>query len=177
MVFDNADRHSQNNGKNFYLLPIYETIRLEAPLKAGGVLIFQSSGLNMDSCRSRKGGVRVWINILDASNNYVHFSIRPNENSILFNHFSNNQWGREERMPMKGLFFKEPNPTIVIYDNGDRYQVMVDYVTVAYFEKRIKEAGVAVSYDMDIDQVSPFSNTLAMTAYTSFADVITRVTS
>lgn len=80
-------------------------------------------------------------------------------------------------MPMKGLFFKEPNPTIVIYDNGDRYQVMVDYVTVAYFEKRIKEAGVAVSYDMDIDQVSPFSNTLAMTAYTSFADVITRVTS
>jgi hypothetical protein len=170
-------RPDRNNGKKFYLLPIHETIRLEAQFKAGGVLIFQSAGLHMDSCLSRKGGVRVWINILDASNNYLlHFSIRPSEDSILFNHFiANNHWGREQRVSMKGLF-KEPNPTIVIYDSGDRYQLMVDYITFAYFEKRIKEDGVAVAYGKDMDQFL-FSNTLAMTAYTSFADVVTRVPS
>ena len=125
----------------------------------------------MDPCLSRKGGVRVWINILDASNNYVQFSIRPSEDSILFNHFiaSKNQWGREERVPMKGIF-KEPNPTIVIYDNGDRYQVMIDYITFAYFEKRIKEDGVAVAYGKDMEQFL-FSKTLVMIAYTSYADV------
>ena len=41
------------NGKKFYLLPIHETIRLETQFKADGVLIFQSAGLNMDSCISR----------------------------------------------------------------------------------------------------------------------------
>ena len=70
---------------------------------------------------------------------------------------------------MKGIF-KEPNPTIVIYDNGDRYQVMIDYITFAYFEKRIKEDGVAVAYGKDMEQFL-FSKTLVMIAYTSYADV------
>jgi hypothetical protein len=171
-------RPDKNSGKKFYLLPIHETIRLEAQFKAGGVLIFQSAGFHMDSCVSRNAE-GVWINILDSSNNSIlHMSIRRGEGTIAFNHLlaSNNQWGGEERVPLEGLF-KEPNPTIVICDNGDRYQVMVDYVFVAYFEKRIWEDGIAVVYDKDPDQVSPLSNTLAMTAYTSFADVITRVTS
>ena len=166
------------NGKKFYLLPIHKTIRLETQFKADGVLIFQSAGLNMDSCVS-PNTEGVWINILDASNNSIlHMSIRWGQGTIAFNHLraSNNQWGWEQRVPLEGLF-KEPNPTIVIYDHGDRYQVMVDYHTVAYFEKRIKKDGVAVVYNKDPDQVSPFSNTLAMTAYTSFADVITRVKS
>jgi len=171
-------RPNENHGKKFYLLPIHGTIRLESQFKANGVLVFQSVGLNMDSCISRHNE-GVWINILSASNNVIlHMSVRRAQGSIAFNDniARNNQWGSEQRVLLKGLF-KEPNPTIVIYDHGDRYQVMVDYVTVAYFEKRIKEDGVAVVYNKDRDQVSPFSNTLAVTAYTSFSDVITRVTS
>ena len=168
-------RPDKNNGKEFYLLPINKIIRLEAQFKAGGVLIFQSAGLNMNSCVSH-GCRGVWINILDASNNTIlHMSIRRGEGSLIFNDF-NRGWGRQQDVPLKGLF-KEPNPTIVFYDNGDRYQVMIDYLIVAYFEKRTKEDGVAVVYGKDPEQVSPFSNTLAMTAYTSFSDLITRVTS
>ncbi|KIJ99635.1 hypothetical protein K443DRAFT_679812 [Laccaria amethystina LaAM-08-1] len=169
-------RPDKNNGKKFYIVPIHETIRLEAPFRPGGILIFQSASFNMDSCVSRNGE-GVWINILDASNNTIlHMSIRRGEDTIFFCDCKNNHWGREQRVPLKGLF-KEPNPTIVIYDHGDRYQVMVDYVTVTHYEKQIKKDCIAVVYDKDPDQVSPFSNTLAMTAYTSFADVITRVTS
>ena len=170
-------RPDKNDGKKFYLLPVHEIIRLEAPFKTDGVLILQSASLNMDSWVFRNNGV--WINILGASNNEIlHMSIRWGHGTIAFNHHiaSNDQWGSEHRVPLKGLF-KEPNPTIIFYDHGDRYQVMVDYVTVAYFEKRIKEDGVAVVYGQERNQVFAFSNTLAMTAYTSFADVITRVTS
>ncbi|EDR07501.1 uncharacterized protein LACBIDRAFT_298427 [Laccaria bicolor S238N-H82] len=41
----NTLRPDKNNGKEFYLLPIHETIRLEAPFKANGVLIFQSAAM------------------------------------------------------------------------------------------------------------------------------------
>ena len=104
-------------------------------------------------------------------------NIRPGQGFFVFSaRMGNGFWGSVQTVPLKGLF-KGPNPTIVLYDHGDRYQVMVDYVTVAYFEKRIKQDGIAVNYDQDPHQASPSSNTLAITAYASFSDVITRVTS
>ena len=84
---------------------------------------------------------------------------------------ANGTWGKEERVPLKGLFVGL-NTTITVYDHGDRYQVLIDYKTIHYFVKRIKENGNAVLYSINPDQISPFSDTLAVTTYDSFANII-----
>ena len=81
-------------------------------------------------------------------------------------------WGTEERVPLKGLFGNVPNTTISVYDHGDRFQVLIDYKTIYYFVKRIQKNGTAVLYSINPDQISPFSDTLAVTTYDSFANII-----
>jgi len=73
---------------------------------------------------------------------------------------------------LKGLFVNGLNTTITVYDHGDRFQVLIDYNTVHYYVKRIQENGTAVSYTINANQVSPFSDTLAVTTYDSFASII-----
>ena len=49
---------------------------------------------------------------------------------------------------------------------------MIDYKNIYYFVKRIQKNGTAVLYSINPHQISPFSDTLAMTTYDSFADII-----
>ena len=157
----------------FYLLPITQTVTLKTPFKAENIIVFQSAKLDLTPSTG-PGIDNTAVNILDALGDVLlHISIRRKEDAIVLNSRpANGIWGQEERVPLKGLFVDAPNTTITVYDHGDRYQVLIDYKTIYYFVKRIKENGNAVLYSINPDQISPFSDTLAVTTYDSFANII-----
>ena len=157
----------------FYLLPITQTVTLKTPFKAENIIVFQSAKLDLTPSTG-PGIDNTAVNILDALGDVLlHISIRRKEDAIVLNSRpANGIWGQEERVPLKGLFVDAPNTTITVYDHGDRYQVLIDYKTIYYFVKRIQKNGTAVLYSINPDQISPFSDTLAVTTYDSFANII-----
>ena len=157
----------------FYLLPITETVTLKSEFKAENIIVFQSAKLDLTP--STGSGIdNTAVNILDDAGDYLlHISIRRKENAIVLNSkTAGGAWGKEERVTLEGRFVNGLNTTIAVYDHGDRFQVLIDYNTIHYYDKRILENGTAISYAINPDQVSPFSDTLAVTTYEAFANIV-----
>ena len=157
----------------FYLLPITESVTLKSEFKAENIIVFQSAKLDLTPSTG-SGLDNTAVNILDAAGDYLlHISIRRKENAIVLNSkTAGGAWGKEERVTLEGRFVNGLNTTIAVYDHGDRFQVLIDYNTIHYYDKRILENGAAVSYTINADQVSPFSDTLAVTTYEAFANIV-----
>jgi hypothetical protein len=157
----------------FYLLPIGEKVELKQEFKAENIIVFQSAKLDLTPS-SGTGIDNTYVNIISADNNILlHISIRRAQNAIVLNsRTADGPWGTEERVTLEGRFVNGLNTTITVYDHGDRFQVLIDYNTIHYYEKRIHENGTAVSYNTNEGHTSPFSDVLAVTTYDSFASII-----
>ena len=155
-----------------YLLPVHQTVALKKEFRAGNIMVFRSAKLDLTPS-TRWDLDNTSVNIMSASNDYLlHISIRRAHNSIVFNSKrANGSWDRDERITLEGLFVNGLHTTITVYDHGDRFQVLIDYNTVHYYVKRFQGNGTDVLYECDID-VSVFSDTLAVTTYDSFANII-----
>ncbi|KAH7917729.1 galectin [Leucogyrophana mollusca] len=156
-----------------YLLPITTAVTLKNEFKAEGIVDFQSAKLDLNPSSAGPNQIdNTSVNLLSAKNdNLLHISIRRAENAIVFNaHEVDKDWGKEERVPLKGAFVG-PDTVITVVDHGDRYQILTDYHTVHYFNKRISGNVNQLSYQINKNQISPFSDTLACQVYGSFADI------
>jgi Galactoside-binding lectin len=158
----------------FYLLPLTQSIKLKAEFKAEGIVVFQSASLDLSPSKTGTNSLdNTAINLMSNEGDYLlHISIRRPENAIVFNSMpANGNWGTEERVTLQGKFVG-PNTTIMVYDHGDRYQILFDYHTVHYFVKRIKKNATNISYSINKDQTPPFSNPLAVSTYASMAKFV-----
>jgi hypothetical protein len=123
----------------FYLLPIGEKVELKQEFKAENIIVFQSAKLDLTPS-SGTGIDNTYVNIISADNNILlHISIRRAQNAIVLNsRTADGPWGTEERVTLEGRFVNGLNTTITVYDHGDRFQVLIDYNTIHYYEKRIQ---------------------------------------
>jgi hypothetical protein len=157
----------------FYLLPITQTVTLKQEFKAENIIVFQSAKLDLTP--STGSGIdNTAVNLISADSDILlTISIRRTENAIVLNSKpANGNWGTEERVTLKGLFDNGLNTTITVYDHGDRFQILINYNTIHYYVKRIQKNAAAVLYAINPNQVSPFSDTLAVDTYDSFANII-----
>jgi len=99
---------------------------------------------------------------------------RRSENLIVFNTKKNGVWGTEERVTLEGKFFK-PDTTVMVYDHGDRFQILVDYRTVHYFTKRLSENIRSISYFCNPGQTPVFSNTMEVITYSSMGIIMSKL--
>ncbi|KAH6891848.1 galectin-2 [Coprinopsis sp. MPI-PUGE-AT-0042] len=107
-------------------------VQLQSAFKAESIAIIRSSKLAFDA--SQDGDTA------------LHISIRPKEQVVVFNtRVKDGAFGPEERISFNDRF-KNPNPTITVYDHGDRFQVLFDYATVKYFNKRSEKDVAAILY-------------------------------
>ncbi|TFK27610.1 hypothetical protein FA15DRAFT_723074 [Coprinopsis marcescibilis] len=153
----------------FVLLNANQVVKLGQDITNENILLIQSTKLAFTSSQGT-----TYFNLLSAAENIIlHISIRPSQNVIVFNsRTKDGSWGPEERIPLAGQL-EGNNPSITIYDHGDRYQILLDLKTVLYYNKRIKESGVMLGYFQD--QSSAFGNTLAVEVYDSLADIVPRL--
>jgi Galactoside-binding lectin len=142
-------------------------VPLQAPFKAESIAIIRSSKLGFSSNQGLTG-----LSLIGANNNvHLRVGFRPREDVVVLNHAKDGFWGTvEEKLPLTGKF-KNANPTITICDHGDRFQVLLDNVSVTYFKKRIEGDVIAISYDY-AEQEHGFSDILTLDVLSSFSELI-----
>ncbi|KAA8893847.1 galectin [Sphaerosporella brunnea] len=157
----------------FYLLNLDQTVKLSQEFKPDGIIVFHSAILDLNPSKTGTSEIdNTAINLKHGNDILLHISIRRKENAVVFNSkTANGNWGAEERIVLKGAF-SGPNTTITVYNHGDRFQILFDYHTVHYYNKRIQANADNVSYNRNPDQTPPFSNPLAFSTYSSLAKMV-----
>ncbi|PVF99326.1 galectin [Serendipita vermifera] len=156
----------------FYIIPLTKTVTLKSELKADGIVIFQSAKLDLHPSPTGTNTIdNTALNLINGNDILLTISIRRVENAVVFNSMLNNGWGNEERIPLQGAF-KGNDTTVMVYDHGDRYQILFNYHTVKYYNKRSQKNATSLSYAINADQVSPFSDSIAANTYTSMAKLL-----
>lgn len=160
----------------FYLLPLTKTVALKKEFTADGIIFFQSTTLDLNPSKTGTNTIdNTAFNLLSPEEDFLlHISFRRAENAIVFNSRTvNGDWGAEERVTLKGRFVG-PDNTVTVYDHGDRFQILIDFHTAHYYTKRIKKNTTSVSYTINPNQTSPFSDPVAVQTYSSLAKMVAR---
>ncbi|KAL4879315.1 hypothetical protein BJY04DRAFT_220171 [Aspergillus karnatakaensis] len=147
-------------------LPFKET------LKADSVVVIDSASLNLTP--NRESGVfdntQFWFSDGQDGDGDIVFllSIRRAEGVIVFNTKIGNSWGEEVRVPLERRFKQAGVSTILVHDQGDGYEVFIDWRHVTWFEKRDKEkVAKSVSYTVNERQESVWARELKVKVYGS----------
>lgn len=156
----------------FYHIPLTKTVALNSELKKDGIVIFQSSKLDLNpSPTGKKNPDITWLSLLNGGDSLLCITIRRAQNTIGFNSCLNKQWGTMETITLHGLF-KNNDPTIMVYDHGNTFQILIDYHTVKYYTKRSPKTVTALGYSVYSEHVSAFSNPIAVNTYSSMAKLL-----
>jgi hypothetical protein len=98
-------------------------------------------------------------------------SIRRAENAIVFNSRIDGNWGKEARVSLEGRF-RTDKPSILVHDQGDGYEVFIDWKHVFWFEKRAKDkVAESIAYTVNNGQKSVWSAGLNVKVYSSMASL------
>ncbi|PVF99324.1 galectin [Serendipita vermifera] len=156
----------------FYLIPLTKTVALNSELKKDGIVIFQSSKLDLNpSPTGKRNPDLTSLRLINENDILLAIGIRRAENTITFTSYLNNTWGNMETISLHSLF-RTNNPTIMVYDHGDHFQILIDYHTVKYFTKRSPKVVTSLGYYINPEQISPFSNPIAANTYSSMAKLL-----
>lgn len=101
----------------------------------------------------------------------LHISVRRAEGQIVLNSTHSGQWGKEVRISLENRF-RSSTPSIMIMDQGDGFEVFIDWVHAVWFEKRGKTKKVkAISYMVNKDQSPVWSHELKVRVFDSMKEL------
>ena len=114
------------------------------------------------------------LTLRDKNNNIVFLiSIRRAEGTIHFNTLINNSWGKGEIVSLENRF-KTNNPTILVHDQGEGYEVFVDWVHVLWFKKNLNAPAESISYGVNKGQNPVWGKEVEVHVYSSFKEMFTK---
>jgi hypothetical protein len=155
-------------------LHINSSLDFKNTLKDDSVIILDSS--NLDLTPSKTSGIdntQFWLSDAKGGAGNILFllSIRRAEKQIVFNTCIDNSWGKEVRVSLDGKF-KGSTPSFLIHDQGDGYEIFIDWRHVVFFEKRAKDRTTSsVSYTVNEGSGSVWSNVLKVRVFKSMKEV------
>ncbi|KAJ5408780.1 hypothetical protein N7509_002663 [Penicillium cosmopolitanum] len=155
-------------------LKINTNRKFKESLKADAVVLIDSNSLNLTPAKT-KGIDNTQFYFTDGNNDDGNIlfllSIRRAENAIVFNSRIDNNWGKEVRVSLEGRF-RTDKPSILVHDQGDGYEVFIDWKHVLWFEKRAKDKiAKTISYTVNDGQKSVLSAGLNVKVYSSMASL------
>ncbi|KAJ5346417.1 hypothetical protein N7541_008899 [Penicillium brevicompactum] len=149
-------------------LPLHGSLRFRQTLKTDSVILLEAS--SVDLVASDTPVDMTWVSITDDLNDVIlHFSIRRGESQIIFNSKLDGSWGEEERITLGHRFSNEEGATILIHDQGEGFEVWIDWVHAIWFAKRAKgRTPEAIRYGLgDKQGTSILSDELEVRTYPS----------
>ncbi|KAJ5541865.1 hypothetical protein N7461_007868 [Penicillium sp. DV-2018c] len=149
-------------------LPLHGSLRFPQALKTDSVILLEST--SVDPVKPDIGIDMTQISIHDAGNDTIfHISIRRRQGQIIFNAKISGSWGQEERIDLEGRFGSEDGATILIHDQGDGFEVSINWVHAIWFAKRAKgSTPQSISYGLGAqDGTSILSEDLEVRTYPS----------
>lgn len=124
----------------------------------------------MDPVKPDDGLDMTQISIMDADNDTIfHISIRRAQGQIIFNAKIGGSWGEEERINIAHRFDSEDGATILIHDQGEGFEVSIDWVHAIWFAKRVQgKTAQSIRYELgNKEGTSVFSDDLEVRTYPS----------
>lgn len=149
-------------------LPLHGSRRFQQTLKADSVILLESS--SVDPVKPDDGVDMTQISIMDAENDTIfHISIRRAQGQIVFNAKIGGSWGEEERINIARRFDSEDGATILIHDQGEGFEVSIDWVHAIWFAKRAQgKAAQSIRYELgNKEGTSVLSDDLEVRTYPS----------
>ncbi|CAI7673953.1 unnamed protein product [Penicillium viridicatum] len=149
-------------------LPLHGSLRFQQTLKADSVILLESS--SVDPVKPDDGLDMTQISIMDAENDTIfHISIRRTQGQIIFNAKIGGSWGEEERINISRRFDSEDGATILIHDQGEGFEVSIDWVHAIWFAKRAQgKAAQSIRYELANEEgTSVLSDYLEVRTYPS----------
>lgn len=149
-------------------LPLHGSLRFRKALKADSVILLESSSVDLAAAGTAVD--QTWVSITDSSDDVIlHFSIRRGEGQIIFNAKLGGSWGEEERINIGHRFGSEEGATILIHDQGEGFEVWIDWVHAIWFAKRAEgRTPEAIRYGLgDKEGTSTLSDDLEVRTYPS----------
>ena len=156
-------RHPNMSLKDEQYISLNSRTHLSLPLTKDSLVILHSQELNLrpeHQVRLDNTSINFYN---EEGDNLLHISFRRVRNQIVFNsRLVSSDWGQEEKVALSGIFLRD-DTYIVVYDHGDRYQILIDGRTVHYFTKRKRGDGIEVGYLINDGMKYPiFSHTLVV---------------
>ncbi|KAJ5890227.1 hypothetical protein N7504_011037 [Penicillium tannophilum] len=155
-------------------LKVNSFIPFKEVLKADGVVIIDSASLDLTPAKtSGIDNTQIFLNEGKNGDGDILFllSIRRAENQIVFNTNIDNAFGKEVRISLENRF-KGKTPSILIHDQGEGYEVFIDWKHALYFEKRAPgKIAQSVSYGVNSGQTPAWSSSLKVKVYASMKEV------
>lgn len=154
-------------------LNVNKVLQFKKSLTPDSVVIIDSSSLNL---RPAKGdGIDntqfYFTSGADGKGDIVFLlSIRRAEKAIVFNTLIDGSWGKEERVTLDNRFRTE-QPSVLVHDQGDGYEVFIDYRHVYWFQKRGDKPAKAISYTVNKSQSPVWSTGLNVKVFGSMKQV------
>ncbi|KAJ5253116.1 hypothetical protein N7489_003526 [Penicillium chrysogenum] len=129
-------------------LPLHGSLQFQQTLKADSVILIESS--SVDPVKPDDGVDMTQISIMDGKNDIIfHISIRRAQGQIIFNSKLGGSWGEEERIDIARRFHSEDGATILIHDQGEGFEVSIDWVHAIWFAKRAQgTTPQSIQYDL-----------------------------
>ncbi|KAJ5173461.1 uncharacterized protein N7500_001392 [Penicillium coprophilum] len=149
-------------------LPLYGNLRFQQTLKTDSVILLESS--SVDPIKPDDGVDMTQISIMDAEKDIIlHISIRRAQGEIIFNAKIGGSWGPEKRIDIDRRFSSKDGATILIHDQGEGFEVSIDWVHAIWFEKRAQgRTPQSIQYDIHSkDGTSALSEDLEVRTYPS----------
>lgn len=155
-------------------LKVNSSLAFKGPFGPDAVVIIDSSSLDMTPAKtSGIDNTQVFFSENKEGDGDILFllSFRRSENQIVLNTRLNDSWGKEVRASLEDRF-KGTAPSILIHDQGDGYEIFLDWRHLTWFEKREKDkVANSVSYKVNEGQTSMLSPALKIRVYASMKDV------
>jgi hypothetical protein len=155
-------------------LKLNSFLPFKEPLGPDAVVIIESSSLDMTPAKT-SGIDNTQVAFLDSTekdgNILFLLSFRRSENQIVLNTRLDKAWGKEVRVSLEDRF-KGTTPSILIHDQGDGYEIFIDWRHLAWFEKRDKEkVAKSVSYGINEGQSPMLAPQLKVRVYASMKEL------
>lgn len=155
-------------------LAINKSLPFKEELKPDSVVILESTSLNLNPAKT-SGIDNTQFYFTDGKNGDGNIlfllSVRRAEKQIVFNTLIDNSWGKEVRVSLDRRFLSD-KPSILVHDQGDGYEVFIDWKHVLWFEKRAAgKVARSVKYTVNDGQASVWSPSLKVRVYPSMKDV------
>ncbi|KAL1977859.1 hypothetical protein VTN31DRAFT_718 [Thermomyces dupontii] len=151
-------------------LPLRGSLTLKAPLETDGVILVNAPKLDLKKAVTSTID-NTQINFLTGSETLILISFRRAEGEIVFNSRLQGSYGEEVRVPLDNRF-KTKTPTFLLHDQGDGYEVFIDWVHVVWFEKREKEKKITrVTYGVNESQNPVLGDALKVKVFPSLKEL------
>jgi hypothetical protein len=156
-------------------LELGHSLPFKQQLGRDSVIIVKSPMVDL-TLPSARGSDMTQLSITNMDGDVVfHISIRRTQGVIIFNTKpASGQWGPEVKVSLERRFKEKDEATILIHDEGEGYEIFIDWTHVHWFEKRIKAtAPKAIHYGLSDGQeaTSVLAPKLRVFTYPSMKDL------